>query len=256
MADSQRRDDALFNEISRHVQITSLGNNLFQITYTNTNPVVAQQIVAAVMKYYAVESQKNSVVVTQQLLQTYDMQYVKAEQNKDAAVAAESTYLNSHPGLTSTGKNALQADPQYNLLHKQTLQAQTTLDDLHTIITRINEQIADQISLRGNGPDSLFRVIDNPEVAKHPVSRTKLFLLAGGIGLGLAVLLGALYIAILVRRDRGVYTALDLQRVTSIPVIVELPALTSQAASFLIKQSLNKHTREVPVMASFITSKE
>ena len=249
LADSQRRDDALFNEISQHVQVTALGNNLFQITYANANPAVAQQIVVAVVKYYAIESQKNSVVVAQQLLHTYDTQYVKAQQDKDAAVVAESTYLNSHPGLTSAGKSALQADSQYSFLHKQTLQAQTTLDDLHTLITRINEQIADQIILQGNGPDSLFRVIDNPEVANHSVSRTKLFLLAGGIGLGLAILISALYIAILVRRDRGVYTALDLQRVTSVPVIVELPALTSQAASFLIKQSLNKYKREVPVIA-------
>ncbi len=246
LADSQRRDDALFNEISQHVQVTSLGNNLFQITYINSDPKLAQQVVAAVVKYYAIESQKNSVVVTQQLLQIYSTQYVKAEQNRDAAVAAESKYLNTHPRLTAASKDALQADPEYNFLHKQTLQAQTTLDDLHTIITRINEQIADQIILQGNGPDSLFRVIDNPEVENHPVSRTKLFLLAGGIGLGLAILIGALYIAILVRRDRGVYTALDLQRVISVPVIVEFPALTSQAASFLIKQSLNKHTREVP----------
>lgn len=249
LADSQRRDDALFNEISQHVQVTSLGNNLFQITYTNANPAVAQQVVVAIVKHYAIESQKNSVVATQQLLQTYETQYVKAVQHRDTAAAAESKYLNSHPGLTSAGKSALLADPQYNFLHGQTLQAQTKLDDLHAITLRLNDQIADQIFLQGNGSDSLFRVIDNPEVAKYPVSRTKLFLLAGGIGLGLAILLSALYIAILVRRDRSIYTALDLQRVTSVPTIVEMPTLTSQAASFLIRQSLNKHKREVPVIA-------
>src|SRR5205823_12155077 len=42
----QLEDDALFREISRNVQVTDSGNNLFVVSYKNRNPKVAQQVVA------------------------------------------------------------------------------------------------------------------------------------------------------------------------------------------------------------------
>ena len=46
LSNPQLLDDALLLEVSQHVQVTSGGYNLYEITYSNRDPRVAQQIVA------------------------------------------------------------------------------------------------------------------------------------------------------------------------------------------------------------------
>jgi capsular polysaccharide biosynthesis protein len=61
MADPQQLQDALFNEISKKVLVTAQGtNNLFQISYTNRNPTVTQQVVQSVISNYGSQSLKLS----------------------------------------------------------------------------------------------------------------------------------------------------------------------------------------------------
>src|SRR2546421_7366584 len=79
--DPQLRDDALFNEISQHVQVGAQGYNLFTITYVNHNPEVAQQVVQAVIQNFGLQSQGFSVVEGQLLLESYQTELVKAKQD-------------------------------------------------------------------------------------------------------------------------------------------------------------------------------
>lgn len=231
LANPEQRDDALVAEIAKHVLATSLGYNLFQITYANHDPYVAQKVVQAVVTNFGIESQGFSVAEGQRLLQSYQGQLPTVKATADNAAAAEAHYIASHPNLNA---NALAADPQYGQLHNQTLQAQTALNNLQTAITTVQQEIAAE----GLGADSLYRVQDQPTLPYTPVSRSKQYLLGGGIGLGLALLLVALYILILIRRDNTVHTALDLTKVTGYPVLMQFPSLPPGAVPVLMKSSI------------------
>jgi len=232
-ANPQLRDDALFREVSQHVQVAAQGYALFTITYTNRNPEVAQQVVKAVIQDYGVQSQEINAGTGQHLLQSYQVQLVNAKHDLDAATAAESQYINTHPNLTQA---QMLTDPQYVLLQTQVLQATSTLQNIQSSITMLRQEIGAQ----GTGADSLFKVIDAPVMPRQPVSRLGLFLLAGGLGLGIAILACTLYIIILVRSDRAVYTTLDLQKATTFPVITQLPQLAPEAVPVLVNVSVNR----------------
>jgi uncharacterized protein involved in exopolysaccharide biosynthesis len=219
----QTLDDALFNEISHAVQVTELGDDLFAISYENPNPKVAQQVVAAVVHNYILQAQKIALDGNQQLLNEYQAQLAKAKQVLAMAQTAESQYLSTH----SETQSQLLADSQYALLHAQTVQAQTNVQNIQTAIDTAYQDMAQQ----GTGTNSLFRVQDAPVVPTQPASRLKLFLTTGGVGLALALLICGLYVFILVRRDRAVYSPLDLERVTTLPVVTQIPHLAPTTVS-------------------------
>ena len=141
------------------------------------------------------------------------------------AQTAESQYISTH---TET-QSQLLADSQYMLLHAQTVQAQTNVQNTQTAIDTTYQDMAQQ----GAGTNSLFRVQDAPVVPTQPASRLKLFLTAGGVGLTLALLICGLYVFILVRRDHAVYRPVDLERVTALPVVMQLPHLAPTTVSAL-----------------------
>ena len=224
----QLLDDALFSEVSRNVQVTSQGYNLFTINYVNRHPQTAQKVVAAVINNYGIQSAGFTVVEGQYLLKSYQAQLVDARKNADTAVQAEAQYINMHPK-----KEDLVNDPQYALLHSETQQAQATVTDLQTRIDTLNQEISTQAV----STESLFQVIDAPQVASQPVSRVKTLLLTGGIGLALSLLACTLYVLIAVRRDRGIYTARDLQRAADLPIVMQLPTLAPKTVTLLIEQT-------------------
>jgi hypothetical protein len=241
-SDSQRRDDAMFLEISQHVSVQAQGNNLFGIAYANRNPQVAQQVVAAVIRNYSEKIPELFLVQVQNLLSSYQEQLATARQNEQAAVAAEFKYLKANPDLTNPNNlngNNLQNDPNYAHLHDLTQQAAITEQDIQKRLGDIEQEIRAQgvtITAQGVTLDSFFKVVDNPVAASLPESRSRDLIMAGGIGLLVAIIACALYIVILVRRDRAVYTARDLQKVTNYPVIMLVPRLTSRTVPLLIKE--------------------
>ena len=54
-------DDALYDEISRHMTVTVQGYNLYDISYANPNPVIAQKVVDTAIQTYRVQSQDLSI---------------------------------------------------------------------------------------------------------------------------------------------------------------------------------------------------
>jgi len=77
-------------------------------------------------------------------------------------------------------------------------------------------------------------VLDEPVVPNQPISRLKSLLLGTGVGLAVGVLAGALFIALIARRDRKVYSSDDLRKVTSYPVVMELPQLSPKTVSVIV----------------------
>lgn len=226
-ADTQDRNDTLYAEIAQKVKVTAEGYNLFIVTYQNKDGQAAQSVVQSVIQNYGLQSQGFTVVEGELLLESYQTQLTKAKQDSTAAANAEAQYIARHPQEKPAD---LANDPQYALLHSQTQQAQTTLQAIQNQIATINQEISSQ----GNATESLFKVLDAPIVPRKPVSRLKELLFGGGIGLGVGLLACALYVVIVLRRDRSAYSARDLQKVSPFPVVMQLPHLAKAAIPLLI----------------------
>ncbi|QBD83250.1 hypothetical protein EPA93_47725 [Ktedonosporobacter rubrisoli] len=225
----QLRDDALFDEISKHVTVTSQNNNLFTIDYTNRDPQIAKKVVAAVIQNFGLQSVSFSRIQGQRLLENYQKQLAMATQDANAATAREQQYLAAHPHVTQNilyvgPQYAELFDPEYALLHTQSAQALDRMQQIQTQMATTQLQIAAQ----GSSADNLFKVIDTPDVADRPTGRTKLLSMVGGAALGIALLACTLYIIILVRGDRTLYTPRDLDNIEAYPIVMQLPYLTSK----------------------------
>ena len=231
--DSLLIDDALFLEISHNVLAVPLGYNAFSVSYINHNPLLAQKVVEAVIHTFVLQSQALTAVEGQNLLDTYQPQLTKAKQDLDTAAAAEAQYLQAHPELAKEGPElASAADPHYAQLHSQTQQAQGIVLGLQTTIANLEQEISSQ----GQNTNYLFKVLDPPSIPDRPVSRTKLYLVDGGVGLVTAILACALFLVILVRRDRAVYDASDLQKITVAPVMLQIPHMPSRIIPLLVEK--------------------
>lgn len=217
-ANPQLLDDALATEISQHVQVIAKGYNLYQITYASSSPEVAQQVVKTVIQDYKAQGQIFSVAEGQRILAGYQSQLTQAKSDTDTAAVAESQYLAAHPEIARGGNNPLN-DPQYALLDSKRLQAQSILQNLQSTIASLKQSISTQ----STGVDSFFSIVDPPIVPDIALSRLRVLLTSGGIGAGVGVLACILYILILVRRDRAIYSLVDLQKITSLPTLMELP---------------------------------
>jgi LPS O-antigen subunit length determinant protein (WzzB/FepE family) len=221
LENAQTLNNAYVADISKNVIVTSSGTNLYQITYTNNDPRIAIQVVKAVIKQFQIQGQQFSmqtvpgqtytIIEAQRLLQADQAQLIKAQSDAAAALKDETAYLAAHFGATLL-------DPQYATLDAQRIQTQTTVTNLQATIATLNQQIA------ASQGASLFKILDPPGVPAAG-SRSKNLLTTGSIGAGVGFVVCILYILILVRRDRAFYTALDVQKASSYPVLMQVPDL-------------------------------
>ncbi len=233
-ANSQQRNQAIIQDISSHVYVVVQGHNLFSVSYTNRDPHLAQQVVEAVIQLY--DSQSRSFILSQgqKLLDAYQKQLLDARLNASRIASVQAQYLLTHPGLNG---NALLADSQYQLLNGQQQEEQAYITSIQTIVANLNQTISQNAS-----PGSVFMVLDAP--ATQVISRTMLFLIAGAVGLGTALLACIVYILIVVRRDRVVYTTFDLQKVTALPVVTQIPYLSPRAVPLSVNGSVRNDSKE------------
>ena len=204
LASPKKLEDAYVADISKNVQVAARGTNLYDVTYTNSNARVAVQVVSSVIAQFQSQGQAISIVEGQHLLQADHDQLKQAEIAAKAAAQKQSAYLDSHPDATTIN------DPQYALLDAQRLQALATLQNLQSTVATLNQEIADQ----STGGNSLFKTLDSP-VIPDPSSRSKVVSTTGGIGAAVGLVACVLYLLIIVRRDRALYSALDVQKATS-----------------------------------------
>jgi hypothetical protein len=65
----------------------------------------------------------------------------------------------------------------------------------------------------------------------------KQLLIGGGGGLAIALLAIIIYLVILIRRDRAVYTTRDIEKITTLPIALQIPQLDKSTLSLLISKA-------------------
>jgi hypothetical protein len=235
-SDPQQLENALFSNISKNVVAIPQAYNLFLISYINPNPQIAHRIVASVITQFGAQSLGLSVIEGQSLLDSYQTQLANAQKALNAAVKAESQYTAAHPNSRLTADPlSVTNDPQLASLDATRVQAQTTVQNIQQTINTIQQLIGTQ----GTSVSSLFQVLDPPQTPDRPVSRTRSYLVGGGAGLGIALLAIVLFLVILVRRDRSIYSPAELQHVAALPMVMQLPNFSPGTVS-LITRSANQ----------------
>jgi hypothetical protein len=232
LSNQQALKDAYVTNISKNVQVVAKGTNLYQVSYTNSDPQIALKVVSAVIAEFRVKGPVFSVYAGKQLLQVYNDQLPKLQSDYDAARANES---NCKPPQDSTSTNNLCAT-----LHDLTVQAATRLQNLQSAITTLTQDIdANQkIVDEGVPGNAFFRTVD-PPVLPDATSRSKVLFTTGGIGTAVGLVACVLYMLIVIRRDRAFYSALDVQKATSYPILMQVPQL-SKAAKGLVTSGSTK----------------
>jgi uncharacterized protein involved in exopolysaccharide biosynthesis len=220
LTDPQALSDAYVANLAKNVQVAAKGTNLYQITYTAGDQNIARKVVSAVITQFQVQGPSFSVYAGKQLLQVDQAQLAQAQLDARTALQNESAYRDSHPGATVAN------DPEYAQLDQVRLQAESTRQNLQASITTLTQAIdADQKGVdQSKGSNAFFRVVD-PPVTPDASSRSKTLSTTGGIGAAVGLVACILYILIIVRRDRAMYSPLDVQKVTSYPILMQVPQL-------------------------------
>jgi hypothetical protein len=97
--------------------------------------------------------------------------------------------------------------------------------------------VQQQLATLSTGSKGLYTVVDTPRVPNRPVSLSKTFLLAGGIGVATGLIAAIGYFIILVRLDQSLYSRVDIPGVTVYPVQVQIPRLPRRSIQWAPKSS-------------------
>jgi uncharacterized protein involved in exopolysaccharide biosynthesis len=230
LASASMTDDALYADISKNVVVSASAYNLYTISYSNRDKTAAQAVVQLVIADFGKQSTQLSIAEGHQILGAYQTQLGNDEKVLSQAEQAESAYANAHL-VEEQSTTGFQNDPQYQALHAQTVQAQTNVATDQANIASLQEQI----STLGSGPNSLYQVIDGSHVLSQPISRMTTYIAVGGVALAVSLVACILYLVILIKRDRSLYTPMEVQKVAALPVLMQLPHLSNKVVPHLIE---------------------
>jgi len=160
-------------------------------------------------------SSQEATADSDQLLTGYETQLTTAQEQANKASLAAAQYMQAH----DLSLVQAQSDPTYQLLSAEASQAASVVAALQDDINVVKEQLA----LLSTGASGLYTVIDAPSVSNSPVSRTKTFLLAGGVGLAIGLIAAISYYVIVVRLDESMYSFADFPEDISYPVLIQIP---------------------------------
>lgn len=215
-AHTDQLESAIFDDLSTHVVATAVGYQVVSITYENRSGAVAQAVVAAVVKEYGVFAAQFALGESQQLLLIYQSELQQAKDASGKATDAVANYLRTHPAASTS------RDPFLAELEANASNAQQTVASIQNQIDSINNTVA----TLGVDTNTLFKVVDKPTASDQPVSRTKILLTGGAIGLAVGILFCILFVVVVLRRDRSIYSVTDLQKITEAPILMQIPQLS------------------------------
>jgi uncharacterized protein involved in exopolysaccharide biosynthesis len=115
----------------------------------------------------------------------------------------------------------VQASPMVEQQFKELTRNYQTALELYNDLLKKRENSAMATTLEHQQESETFRVLDPPSLPSTPSSPNRLALVGGGIGAGLALALGFLYL--LAMSDKGMYTERDVETCLNLPVLTTVP---------------------------------
>jgi uncharacterized protein involved in exopolysaccharide biosynthesis len=226
LTNQQKLDDTLYDEISKKVTVTEDGYQTYIISYECRDATIAKQVVASTIDTFSLYNQEVIAPEGNRYKNILLTQKQAAQKEADDAYNALRGYAQQHPN-SNTVNDAVYAG--YNDKYRDANQKVT---DIQGRIDVIDQQILTQ----GTGEGTLYDVLDRPDVSSIPVARSKQLMIAGGIGLGIALVSGGVYIALLVRRDRSIRHLSHLQKAIPLPVLMQTPHFALPTEQILVER--------------------
>ncbi len=232
-------DSLMISRISSGLTITTLGDNTLDITYDDSNPRVAAEVITAFLNQYIVAQVQQAQSNQQQSLQILNQQLTQDNNAVQAANTDLQNYLAQHPTADPTTDSTL---AQYETAYKQ------ALDNYNYDLSSIQDINAQTYLLENV---VTFEVSDPPYIPAAPTVKSKTTITAAvaGVSLGLGVSLGI--IGLMAILDRRIYSSDDLSEVLPVPVLEVLPRLRGLQHDQPIVESEENllHLSNVPVLA-------
>jgi uncharacterized protein involved in exopolysaccharide biosynthesis len=205
------------------------GPNVLRISASDKDPLLAQQIVAALLAYFQSYYQTNRLNIDKQAQTFYRGQLTAANATVDQDNAKILEYCRTHQEACVP---PYQIDPALAELQSQLTLDQQSVKDLTSALTAIERDM----QATDSSASSFFQVKDAPSVPTLSLDKKKLLTTYTGGGLAAALALVALIVFIRTQLDRKVYGEDDLriiQEDLGLPLgggIVTLPVIAGMDA--------------------------
>lgn len=209
-------DDQVFQTITLGVTVLASGPNIVTVTFQYRDPAVAAATAQGIIDQYVDEVLGGQRSEAKAAVDFYSAQVAGARVDLSAADGKVLGYLDAHPeqrlltAIPDVSLTQLKLDDDQVRQRYQSLQ--TKLDD-----AELQSAVANQSTPNG------FRLIDPPLVPQQPVSRLKLLLEGGGVGLLAGLMLSVLCLVGLTLSDTSIRSAEDVELRTGLRLAGVVP---------------------------------
>ncbi len=209
-------DDLVFQTMTRGATVVASGPNIVTVTFQYSDPSVAGVIAQGIIDQYVDEVLGGQRSEAKAAVDFYTAQVASARTDLSAADAKVLSYLDAHPeqrapnAIPDVSLTQLRLDDDQERQRYQSLQAK--LDG-----AELQSAIANQSTPNG------FRLIDPPLAPQQPVSRLKLLLEGGGVGLLAGLMLSVLCLVGLTLSDTSIRNAEDVELRTGLRLAGVVP---------------------------------
>lgn len=211
---------AAYNRIVPDLTVvpTFAGPDTMVVSATDSDPILAQQIVQGLLDAFTSFYQSNQLTMDQNAITYYTQQLQAAEGQLNQDTLKLQEYFRQNPQCAPP---ATCVDVTAGQLQQQVSQDESTVNDWKSRLLAVqqDQQAATQVG------GQLFQVMDPPQVPLRAGSNKKKLLeyYTGG-GLGIALALVGLIVGVLTQLDRKVYSTEDLRLIEE-DLDLELPTI-------------------------------
>ncbi len=209
-------DNLVFQTITLGATVVASGPNIVTVTVQYADPAVAAATAQGIIDQYVDEVLGGQRSEAKAAVDFYSGQVAGARTELSAADTKVLNYLDAHPeqraptAIPDVSLTQLKLDDDQARQRYQSLQ--TKLDD-----AELQSAIADQSTPNG------FRLIDPPLIPQQPVSRLKLLLEGGGVGLLAGLMLSIVGLVGLTLADTSIRNAEDVELRTGLRLAGVVP---------------------------------
>lgn len=249
-------------DLRKNVSIRPIGTHLIAISYSDTQPKVAQQVVQAIIDTFDKEVLSSATAQNSVALSFYQKKLQDATTKANDTTASLRAYLGAHPELLqgSTGSQAqvsqLVANAAFAAQHPDLVKL---VQDQQADV-KLEQQYQDQVnqiefsqSSQSVGTAQSFRIMDAPTVPTQPVSSKKKMALEIGIAVGAALGFVTGGVVIFSLLDGTLRSASLASARLQLPVFVTVPLLQERRGLLKRRRFSRRNVRRLLALEARLT---